>query len=205
MKFFAHSIKQVFVVLGILVAICSVSSLVQNWTTAELGEQHQRILLYYRTVTAELKWLFLDWWMALLFKGFTLPAWTFDAATAWVICAAGVYRVIHRQLELQWNHEGNNKTKYQGWNFRKAANVVLPFGAFFRVLSDRACWLFAPRVTMEHLKEARARMEHRGVSPTREYNSLKEIRIEGLTTLAVLLAPLIGTCAFFISSALTIN
>lgn len=85
--------KQLWSILGIILAVLSLSSLIQNAGQIELSEYFAQSLAYYRDVRDAAQWLLFDWWAPLVGIDVWMPAFGMDLLAIWSLSATATIRM----------------------------------------------------------------------------------------------------------------
>jgi len=184
----------VFSVLGVVIAILSLSSLAQRWGQWSLASLTSEILQYYRTLADQAGWLLFDWWLAKIWPEFSFPAWGIDCLFVWILLGAAVWRGERSKaaIYIERLEEIRSSGRYE-------AEVDRLYADFPRILRERyGIWFFiTPVAFMKYLNRLRIdfgdvltywEMERRLHRPS--FDPLAR-------SLIFASSPVIGTVAFF--------
>lgn len=214
------TIALTFWVLGIVVGTLSLASLIQNWGDIGLRGLCARVIDEYRDVAQAAKALFFDWWMIRIWPDFSLPDWTIDVISLWLLLAMSIVRssYVRRLFATTWKSEtgwtGERITQrflarvIGEWRPQLVRRIVERPGA----LATMLIFVLAPLVFLAELLKVMGLMWERIPLwfPSRGPNRPNEVerQIKGiwlrfeLAALGGMLAPVAGVALFFLWNAI---
>lgn len=201
------SFKNVFVVLGVIVATLSVASLIQLWFDVGLTGVTEKILENYRSIRDTAKWALFDWWSVTLWPNFTLPGWAMDAMAVWMLSAAAFVRAHGTHMEaIERSVRRNTEQTFEKTRVRLVLDQqprwALARAVFLGPIGIVGYWFYCLRVIVESLDvKSRRTPEQEGdlrylFLPTAETQEIS--RRAAFTALFASVVPILGAILFFV-------
>jgi len=187
-------------VLGIIVAIASISSLAQRILDIQLAEYPNTVIGYYRSVADQIKYLLFDWWITLTGLNVKMPNKIFDFLTIWLLLGAASHRGYDGTLTLFSELRTNTPKVDLSRLLKNLALGPLGLKNNLRIFAQFV-W---PKTTYRKWKKSGGKLSfdtpaRKVVMDADEIKTFYEVfRIGAYYNLVFLLAPFFGASFFFL-------
>jgi hypothetical protein len=194
-------IEQDIFLLGIIVAMLSLTSLVQHLANIPMADVSQTIVESYRSVADEAKRILFDWWIARVWPSWEMPSWLFDLLAAWTLAGTSGSRA----KASFWSHVVSPDGHILYRTRRTGRDAPSAFDFFMHILFGPISLIVVLVLTIDQMKSVGLFGHPRTIFVKAENgNTLVIFESNAASKFLRLLAPMIGTALFFVWNGISL-